>query len=167
MAKVGLLTLELVRKTNADRVYEFTPTDKEKSMKAWKWTAAAILCASVAFGADKKAAKAPKATAKTAKAAKAPKADLAAGKKAFETYCVACHGAAGKGDGAAAAALNPKPRDFTDAAYMKGRTDEQLKKVIVEGGAANNLSPLMAPWGGTLKPNEIDDVLAYVRTFVK
>jgi cytochrome c6 len=132
-------------------------------MKAWKWTAAAILCASVAFGADKKAAKA----AKVPKAAKAPKADLVAGKKVFETYCVACHGAAGKGDGAAAAALNPKPRDFTDATYMKGRTDEQLIKVITEGGAANNLSPLMAPWGGTLKPNEISDVLAYVRTLVK
>jgi len=104
---------------------------------------------------------------KPAKAKKAESADLVKGKKVFEMYCVSCHGAKGVGDGVAAAALNPKPRNFTDSAYMAAKTDEQLKKVIVEGGAANGLSPMMAPWGGTLKPDEITNVLGYVRQFAK
>jgi mono/diheme cytochrome c family protein len=131
-------------------------------MKMSKWFTMALMCATVAIAAEKKAEKAPKA----AKAA-AAKVDLVSGKKVYDTYCSSCHGATGKGDGVAAHALNPKPRNFLDSAYMKSRTDEILKKVIVEGGAANNLSPLMSPWGGTLKPNEIDDVLGYVRSFLK
>lgn len=122
----------------------------------------ALMCATVAVAAEKKAEKAPKA----AKAA-AAKVDLVSGKKVYDTYCSSCHGAAGKGDGVAAQALTPKPRNFTEAEYMKGRTDEVLKKVVAEGGAANNLSPLMAPWAGTLKPNEIDDVVGYIRSFLK
>ena len=35
------------------------------------------------------------------------------GKKVAQVNCVTCHGAKGKGDGAAAAALNPKPADWT------------------------------------------------------
>lgn len=41
------------------------------------------------------------------------------GKEIFNTQCVVCHGPNGKGDGAAAAALNPKPRNFTEAAGWK------------------------------------------------
>src|SRR5436190_1766099 len=37
------------------------------------------------------------------------------GKKVAEVNCVSCHGAKGKGDGAAAVALNPKPADWTSA----------------------------------------------------
>ena len=33
----------------------------------------------------------------------------------FQTVCSTCHGADGKGDGSAAAMLNPKPRDYTQA----------------------------------------------------
>lgn len=35
------------------------------------------------------------------------------GKKVFDTYCVACHGADGKGDGPEAYRLETKPTDFT------------------------------------------------------
>jgi mono/diheme cytochrome c family protein len=35
------------------------------------------------------------------------------GKKVAQVNCVSCHGKAGKGDGAAAMALNPKPADWT------------------------------------------------------
>ena len=107
--------------------------------------------------------------ASPAKAAskKKMKVDLVEGKKVFETYCVACHGATGMGDGAAAAALNPKPRNFTDSTYMKTRTPEQLRKVISEGGPASGLSVLMAAWKGTLKEPQIDAVLGYVLTFSK
>lgn len=41
-------------------------------------------------------------------------ARVEAGKTAFMQTCFSCHGNTGKGDGVAAAALKPKPRDFTD-----------------------------------------------------
>ena len=80
---------------------------------------------------------------------------------------MACHGAAGKGDGVAAAALTPKPRDFTDVGYMSKQSKEKLRKVISEGGQSAGLSPIMAAWKGTLKEPEIDAVLGYVLTFSK
>ena len=42
----------------------------------------------------------------------------------FQASCAACHGSVGGGDGPAAVALNPRPKDFTrrlfKAAYLKG-----------------------------------------------
>ena len=63
----------------------------------------------------------------------------------FKTRCATCHGEGGHGDGPAAAALNPKPRNYTDPEWQKTVTDDQLKKTIVGGGAAVGKSPLMVP----------------------
>ncbi|HEY3495923.1 MAG TPA: c-type cytochrome, partial [Polyangiaceae bacterium] len=43
----------------------------------------------------------------------------------FKARCVVCHGEKGHGDGPGAAALNPKPRDYTDPAWQGSVTDEQ------------------------------------------
>lgn len=91
------------------------------------------------------------------------KGDAAKGKETFQTYCAACHGPEGKGDGAAAAALDPKPRNLSDAAYVSTLTNEHLYKVISEGGASVGLSPMMAAWGGTLSEQDIWNVIAFVR----
>ena len=96
------------------------------------------------------------------KAAASKKFDLADGKKVFEANCSACHGATGKGDGAASAALNPKPRNLSDPKYMSQRSWVDLHKVIAEGGANTGFSALMPAWKGTLKKPQIDNVLAYV-----
>jgi len=40
----------------------------------------------------------------------------------FKSYCAPCHGVSGKGDGPAAAALNPKPADLTLFAKRRGGT---------------------------------------------
>ena len=93
----------------------------------------------------------------------AEKGDAAKGKETFQTTCAACHGPEGKGDGVAAAALDPKPRNLSDAAYLSTKTDEHLYKVISEGGASVGLSPMMAAWGGTLSEQDIWNVIAYVR----
>src|SRR3989304_4300433 len=42
--------------------------------------------------------------------------DAAKGKVAFQQYCAGCHGPTGKGDGAAGAAMNPKPKDLWNQA---------------------------------------------------
>lgn len=44
---------------------------------------------------------------------------IAKGAELFKANCSSCHGEQGRGDGAAGSALNPKPRNFTDAAGWK------------------------------------------------
>jgi cytochrome c oxidase cbb3-type subunit III len=91
-------------------------------------------------------------------------ADAEQGKKLYGQFCVSCHGQSGKGDGAAAAALNPKPRDHTDKELMGKMSDDDMLKVIKNGGASVGKSPLMPPWGAALKDDQIKDVIAYIRT---
>lgn len=93
--------------------------------------------------------------------------NLEDGKKIFEANCASCHGATGKGDGAAAAALNPKPRDLSSAKYMNSRTWKELRDVVALGGANAGMSALMPAWRGALKNPQIDNVLAYVITLSK
>lgn len=82
----------------------------------------------------------------------------------FKSRCVTCHGAAGKGDGPASAALTPKPRDLGDAGWQKSVTDAHIEKIILSGGPAVGLSPLM-PGNPDLaaKPDVIKALRAMVR----
>ncbi len=98
-------------------------------------------------------------------ATKAKKISLAGGKKVYQTFCIACHGEKGKGDGAAGMAMTPKPRNFTDTAFINKEPKMRMYSVITDGGKKNGLSPMMAAWGKTIKPDQINDVLAYVLTF--
>ncbi|MDE2059043.1 MAG: cytochrome c [candidate division NC10 bacterium] len=82
----------------------------------------------------------------------------------YTTFCVPCHGPAGKGDGLAAASLNPKPRNFTDGKYMNTRTDAQVINVIKNGSAAEKLSPLMTGYGSMLNEKEIKEIVAFIRS---
>jgi mono/diheme cytochrome c family protein len=90
--------------------------------------------------------------------------DVAAGRALYQQYCSMCHGPQGKGNGPAAAAMNPKPRDHTDGPYMNALSDAHLTKVIREGGAAVRLSPLMPAWKETLSSQQMADIIAYLRT---
>jgi high-affinity iron transporter len=92
------------------------------------------------------------------------KGNAAEGKTQYDNICAACHGPGGKGDGVASAALDPKPRDLSDAAYVSTLSNEHLYKVISEGGAVVGLSPMMAAWSGVLSEQQIWDVIAYIHT---
>jgi cytochrome c553 len=87
-------------------------------------------------------------------------------REAFNTRCASCHGTEGKGNGPAAAALNPKPRDYTDKNWQKSVTDEQIKKTITMGGAAVGKSPIM-PASPDLEsnPQMLDGLVAIIRQF--
>ncbi len=76
-------------------------------------------------------------------AAPPPPAAVQEADQIFKSRCITCHGAGGKGDGAAAVALNPKPRDLTDPAWQKSVDDAHIEKIILYGGPAVNKSPLM------------------------
>lgn len=86
----------------------------------------------------------------------------------FNTVCAACHGPNGTGDGVASASLNPKPRNYTDKAWQASVTDEQIKQIILQGGAAVGKSPLMPPNPQLKdKPQVIDELAKIVRSFGK
>lgn len=93
--------------------------------------------------------------------------DVKVGKAKYDMMCQSCHGATGAGDGPAGKALKPPARNFTDAAWQASRKDEDLRKVITKGGAAAGLSPLMPALGAAMKPEEVDGVIAYIRSLKK
>ena len=90
-------------------------------------------------------------------------ADNAKGQEIYTTFCATCHGPTGLGDGVAAAALDPKPRDLSSAAILETYTDEYLVNVITNGGAAVGKSPMMTAWAGIISPEDIDNVVAHIR----
>ncbi len=58
---------------------------------------------------------------------------VAYGKKFYATNCAMCHGNEGKGDGAAGAALNPKPRNLVEGKWTQGGGDIAHFKVLQNG----------------------------------
>jgi mono/diheme cytochrome c family protein len=85
----------------------------------------------------------------------------------YTSLCSSCHGVDGKADGAAAAAMNPKPRNFADKAWQAKVTDEQIAGVIKNGGASAGLSGTMPPWGGVLTAEEVTGLVGKIRTWGK
>ena len=93
--------------------------------------------------------------------------ELRLGKGIFGHYCQTCHGETGAGYGFNAFNLDPRPRDLSDPALQKKKSDAEFADAIRRGGAGVGLSPLMPPWGRTLSRAEIDQVVLYVRSLQK
>lgn len=110
----------------------------------------------------------PTPAATTAAPGATPVANLGEAQKMFKTRCAVCHGTSGKGDGPGSAALNPKPRNYTDQEWQKSVTDEQIRNTILMGGAAVGKSPNM-PASPDLqsKPQVLDGLVQVVRSFAK
>lgn len=87
-------------------------------------------------------------------------AELVKGKKLYNQMCAVCHGAKGKGDGVAGAALNPKPTNFT-LASVQAQTDGALFWKLSEGKTP------MASYKNTLKEDQRWQLVNYLRTFKK
>lgn len=92
------------------------------------------------------------------------KGDAAAGKKIFATKCVACH----KADGSGGVKLtgNPTP-SWKDAKRMSDPkfSDDYLRDCITNGKVKSG----MVAWGktGQIKAPDIENLIAYIRTFKK
>jgi copper(I)-binding protein len=70
--------------------------------------------------------------------------DVAAGRELYlANGCASCHGALGHGDGPVAKTLNPRPRDFRDAAAFKLGRDASAIAQAIGGGI---------PGGGGMPP---------------
>jgi mono/diheme cytochrome c family protein len=86
----------------------------------------------------------------------------------FRSKCARCHGVDGNGGGEEAQAQEVPPRDFTDAAFMRTRTDGQLFYQIWAGGGDRCAMPAYGP-GSDHGWNEekIWGMVAFVRRFSK
>ncbi len=95
-------------------------------------------------------------------AAVAAPGDPVKGKAVYEKSCLACHGPQGKGDGPTGKVLVPPAADFTSAASKK-KSDADLLGIIENGKPPT----AMVAWKGQLSGQDIQNVLAYVKTLRK
>ena len=95
-------------------------------------------------------------------------ADTSEAEQYFIQTCARCHGYDGSGKGEVAEMLEVKPRDYTDPKWQASVTDEELKRIIVEGGAAVGKSKLMPPNPQLKdKPQVLNDLVVIIRRFAK
>ena len=85
---------------------------------------------------------------------------LERGQTVYQTYCIACHGESGMGDGVAGQALDPKPAPIAQSSQMM--SDGYLFWRISEGGA--HFSTAMPTWEGTLDEQTRWDLINYMRS---
>lgn len=86
----------------------------------------------------------------------------------FAGVCATCHGTTGQGDGPAAAGFPVKPRAYSDMEWQRSVTNDDLRKVIVQGGPAVGKSPLM-PGNPQLadKPEVVNGLVKMIRGYAK
>src|SRR5262249_4422719 len=82
---------------------------------------------------------------------------IAQGKKGAQMNCVTCHGAGGKGDGAAAAALSPKPADWTSRTVQDESDGTLFWKI------SNGRGPMPA-WKAMIAENDRWALVHYIRS---
>ncbi len=91
----------------------------------------------------------------------ADKASLRKGKKLYKAACLPCHGATGKGNGAAAVALPIHPGNLTDSKRMSGQSDGAIFWKMSEGRGP------MPPFKASFSDTDRWNILNYIRTLAK
>jgi high-affinity iron transporter len=114
-----------------------------------------LFCMTAVYAGQNKPAATPAATPES----------ITNGAALYKRQCVMCHGAAGLGDGPAAKSLKGKLPSLADKATMSKLTDAHIHEVITNGKKTEigNMPAL----GKRLKPEEITDIVNYVRTLAK
>lgn len=82
------------------------------------------------------------------------------GRALFTTHCAMCHGASGKGDGPAGAALDPAPRDLTRRPYKNGCGPGAIARTVREGIPQSG----MPAYGEVLSEAQVRQLADYVRS---
>jgi high-affinity iron transporter len=81
-----------------------------------------------------------------------------AGAEVYKTYCLACHGEQGHGDGPAGIGLSPAPKNLPELAATVG--DDYLFWRIAKGKPGTS----MVGWQGTLDDEKIWQIVTFIHT---
>ena len=87
--------------------------------------------------------------------------NAAHGEALYGQLCAGCHGRDGRGG---AHTFMPHVDTLTKKGYIDQMPDEYLAFVIGEGGAAAGKSAYMPSWKSKLGEQEIQDVIAHIRS---
>jgi mono/diheme cytochrome c family protein len=101
--------------------------------------------------------------------AAAAEGDAASGARIFAANCARCHGQSAKGDGPDLAKLQSavSPDDWTDKESNRELTDSFIVAMITKGGKANGKSRIMPAFGDKLNTQQVQDLLAFIRSLPK
>ncbi len=78
----------------------------------------------------------------------------------YANYCVTCHGINADGNGRAARLHNPRPANLR----ASDKNDDYIGLIVRRGGEALGRSARMPPWAEELTDEQIQDVVAFVRS---
>ena len=95
--------------------------------------------------------------------------DAKNGESIYNSGCVACHGSGGIGAPETLTEFK-RPDTFPDFSSCEGTTPEPnsaWKDVIVHGGPSRGFSQIMPAFGELLSSDQIDDVIAYLRSLCR
>jgi mono/diheme cytochrome c family protein len=81
----------------------------------------------------------------------------APGRVIFQKHCASCHGLTGKGDGDTT--FNPPVADLTSA-----KVSTQLAPQLIRTVHKGRTNTAMGAWENTLSDQDIEDVVAYLRS---
>lgn len=88
------------------------------------------------------------------------KSEYRKGQDLFNDKCRLCHGKLGNGDGPAAVAFNPRPKNFTDPKFWQNFSDAMIEDTIRNGHGSMP--------GFDLSPDQIKAIIFYMEhTFKK
>ncbi len=85
----------------------------------------------------------------------------ATGRQIYQLRCAMCHGAGGRGDGAAGASMNPRPTNLTTRDQRTALSDSAVAAVIMSGRRT------MPAFGRLLTKPQVDSLVAYLRTLAR
>ena len=88
--------------------------------------------------------------------------DAKRGEPMFQRYCSGCHGVDGRGGGKN---FMPHVGALMRPGYTELLDDDYMARVITDGGELYGKSAFMPAFKTALSPQDIADVIAYVRTF--
>ena len=88
------------------------------------------------------------------------------GWKTYKNLCADCHGEKGDGKGPLAETMNPAPANYQNCDVLSKVSDEDIKKVIMEGTQAIGKSAAMQGFKKKIKdPAVLDLLIEVVRSF--
>jgi mono/diheme cytochrome c family protein len=95
--------------------------------------------------------------------------DLSTGKQIYHSACIACHGPEGKGVPQEVRGFK-QPSSFPDFTRCDQTTSElnnDYRAVITNGGPYRGFSQIMPSFKDALTPQEINEVIYYIRSFCR